>query len=116
VKIRNPSASGRFFVNLLKKKVNKYVISLLFAQLLILQVFSQVETAVKNTNPGIRIMFYNVENYFDAEVDTSLSYNEFTPGGDLHWTSRKVEAKRNALYRVITALGGWSSPTIIGMV
>ena len=116
MKIRNTSASGRFFVNLLKKKVNNYVISLLFVQLLILQVFSQEESTEKTTNPGFRIMFYNVENYFDAEVDTSLSYNEFTPGGDLHWTSRKFEAKRNALYRVITDLGGWSSPTIIGMV
>ena len=63
-----------------------------------------------------RIMFYNVENFFDAETDTSLAYNEFTPEGNLHWTPRKVEAKRKALYKVITAVGEWSSPAIIGMV
>lgn len=66
-------------------------------------------------SPSYRIMFYNVENFFDADTDTTRTYNEFTPGGDLHWTPKKVVAKRNALYKVITAVGGWSPPAIIGM-
>ncbi len=71
--------------------------------------------APKSSGP-YRIMFYNVENFFDAETDSSRTYNEFTPEGNLHWTQRKAKAKRNAIYKVITAVGQWSAPAIIGMV
>ncbi len=83
--------------------------------LVVSDLLSQTNSAKNDTNHSYRIMFYNVENFFDAETDTSRSYNEFTPEGDLHWTYRKVIAKRNAIYKVITAVGGWSPPTIIGM-
>jgi len=61
-------------------------------------------------------MFYNVENYFDAERDSTLSYNEFTPEGNLHWTKKKYIKKRNNIYKVIKAVGGWNSVTLIGLV
>lgn len=91
--------------------MNRLVLLLLIIQAWSLQLSSQDENTV-----SYRIMFYNVENYFDAQTDSSLSYNEFTPEGDLHWTPRKFEAKRNALYKVITAVGQWSLPAIIGLV
>jgi predicted extracellular nuclease len=104
-----------FFVNLLKKVI-RLTISIFVIALLSTSISGQsVSTTTQNARIH-RIMFYNVENFFDAETDTSLSYNEFTPEGNLHWTTRKVEAKRKALYKVITAVGEWSSPTIIGMV
>ncbi len=63
-----------------------------------------------------RIMFYNVENYFDAKYDSLLSYNEFTPSGDLHWTNNKYVKKRNSIYKVIKAVGGWNPIALIGLV
>ncbi len=63
-----------------------------------------------------RVMFYNVENYFDAEHDSTLSYNEFTPNGDLHWTNRKYIKKRNNIYKVIKAIGEWNPVALIGLV
>ncbi len=62
-----------------------------------------------------RIMFYNVENYFDAKYDSSRTYNEFTPVGELHWTETKFIKKRNSIYKVIKAVGGWNPVTIIGL-
>lgn len=62
-----------------------------------------------------RIMFYNVENYFDALHDSSKVYNEFTPDGNLHWTKNKYISKRNNIYKVIKAVGGWDPVTIIGL-
>ncbi len=61
-------------------------------------------------------MFYNVENYFDAIYDSSLTYNEFTPNGDLHWTNNKYTKKRNNIYKVIKAIGGWNEVALIGLV
>ena len=62
-----------------------------------------------------RIVFYNVENYFDAKYDSSLTYNEFTPDGNLHWTQSKYIDKRNSIYKVIKAIGGWNPITLIGL-
>lgn len=58
-------------------------------------------------------MFYNVENYFDAKVDTTSDYNEFTPDGERHWTYSKYLDKRNKIYKTITAIGGWEPPSIV---
>lgn len=76
--------------------------------------YSQTKVAGEKENQ-YRIMFYNVENYFDAIYDSSLTYNEFTPDGNLHWTHSKYINKRNSIYKVIKAVGGWNPVTIIGL-
>ena len=60
-------------------------------------------------------MFYNVENYFDAMHDSALVYNEFTPQGDIYWTNSKYIKKRNNIYKVIKAVGGWKPVNLIGL-
>ncbi len=69
----------------------------------------------RNEQQQYRIVFYNVENFFDPYVDSTRAYNEFTPEGNLHWTYRKYEKKRNDLYKTLTAIGGWKPLTIIGL-
>jgi len=96
--------------------MTRYFFFLLLILFTVIELHGQSPGAKTNATKSYRIMFYNVENFFDAEIDTSRSYNEFTPEGNLHWTHRKVDAKRKAVYKVITALGQWSSPAIIGMV
>lgn len=76
---------------------------------------SQIENHDASDNQH-RIMFYNVENYFDSKHDSSIAYNEFTPYGDLHWTKSKYEKKRNSIYKVIKAVGGWTPVSMIGLV
>ncbi len=61
-----------------------------------------------------RIAFYNVENFFDILPDTVLDYNQYTPNGDHHWNLKRYNTKRNHIYKVIAALGGWQGVTIMG--
>ncbi len=90
------------------------VIIFLFIAVLSFVCYSQSGTSKQNDGQ-CRIMFYNVENYFDAIHDSSLAYNEFTPHGDLHWTDSKYIKKRNSIYKVIKAVGGWKPVTLIGL-
>jgi len=61
-----------------------------------------------------RIAFYNVENFFDTEYDSSKYFNGFTPEGDHHWTKTRYYRKRQNIYKVIAALGGWEGVSIMG--
>jgi endonuclease/exonuclease/phosphatase family metal-dependent hydrolase len=65
-------------------------------------------------NKGIRVMFYNVENLFDTFNDSLTKDDEFLPDGVKAWTYRRYEEKLNNIYKVITAVGGWEMPEVIG--
>lgn len=62
-----------------------------------------------------RIMFYNTENFFDTFNDTTKLDDSFTPEGDKHWTYKKYITKYQNIYKIITAVGGWEPPAIIGL-
>lgn len=59
-----------------------------------------------------RIMFYNVENYFDTEDDYETNDDEFLPVGFYHWTQKKFEKKRDDIAKVVEATG---NPAIVGL-
>lgn len=72
--------------------------------------------AQNGENTGkFRLAFYNVENFFDIHVDSTLAYNDFTPEGNRRWTARRYNRKRDKLYKVITAMGEWDGLTLIGL-
>lgn len=62
-----------------------------------------------------RFMFYNVENLFDTEDDPEKIDNEFLPDQAKYWTPRKYQTKLNQIYQVITAVGEWELPAIVGL-
>ena len=62
-----------------------------------------------------RIMFYNVENLFDTFDDTLKNDEEFLPNGDRYWNKSKYYKKLNNIGKVITAVGGWEPPEVIGL-
>lgn len=62
-----------------------------------------------------RIMFYNVENYFDTKDDPEKNDNDFLPESKKHWTYNKMEEKRNSIAKVITAVGEGMPVAIVGM-
>jgi len=64
---------------------------------------------------NMRIMFYNVENLFDTFDDTLKIDESFLPKGDHYWTSNKYYKKINNISKVITAVGQWELPEIIGL-
>jgi endonuclease/exonuclease/phosphatase family metal-dependent hydrolase len=63
----------------------------------------------------LRVMFYNVENFFDTEDDPTKNDNQFTPDGAYHWTTTRYMAKRDAIFRVIAGVGEWEPPAVVGL-
>jgi endonuclease/exonuclease/phosphatase family metal-dependent hydrolase len=59
-------------------------------------------------------MFWNVENFYDLEVDSTREYNSFTPSGEQYWTYSRFITKRNNVFKTIAAIGQGDLPHIIG--
>ncbi len=59
------------------------------------------------TNPSkiVCVAFYNLENLFDTQLDTTINDEEFTPNGAKHWTLEKYHQKLQNLAKVISELG-----------
>lgn len=62
---------------------------------------------------GFRLMFYNVENFFDTSDDTLKDDNEFLPDGMMRWNIKRYNKKINSLYKTIVATGDWDPPDIV---
>jgi predicted extracellular nuclease len=70
----------------------------------------------KRGENGLRVMFYNLENFFDTRNDSiSQGDDEFSYGGIRYWSNEKYKRKLNNIYKVIVAAGGWEPPEIIGV-
>ena len=63
----------------------------------------------------IRLMFYNVENFFDTVDDPHTNDNAFLPGGSMRWTQTRYLEKRNNIYRVIANVGEWDPPALVAL-
>ncbi len=63
----------------------------------------------------LRFVFYNVENLFDTKDDSLTRDDEFTPGGDKGWTYNRYMEKVDRIARVITGIGEWQAPEMIGL-
>lgn len=64
---------------------------------------------------SMRIMCYNVENYFDCVDDSATLDEEYLPGGMRGWNYQKYEQKQANISKVITAIGGWEPPVLVGL-
>jgi hypothetical protein len=66
------------------------------------------------TNPNsVRIMFYNVENFFDTSDDTLTDDNDFLANGLMRWNLTRYNKKILSLYKTIIASGDWDPPAVI---
>lgn len=79
------------------------------------QNFCFSQNYLNETKNSFRVVFYNLENYFDPYVDSSLSYNEFSYNGDLHWTNKKFTEKTKNIFKVFQALSTWDGIAIAGV-
>ncbi|NVN93702.1 MAG: endonuclease [Bacteroidetes bacterium] len=64
---------------------------------------------------GLRIMFYNLENFYDTRNDSITLDDDFTSFGMKYWGKEKYNTKLNNTYKVIASVGGWEPPEIIGV-
>ena len=62
-----------------------------------------------------RVMFYNVENLFNYTHDSLKRDQEYLPEGTRHWNKNKYWTKQKQIAKVITAVGGWEMPALVGL-
>ncbi len=73
-------------------------------------------SAVHAKSETIRIVSYNCENLFDTVHCEGKSDMEFTPLGDKEWSSKKFQRKTRNIASVLTAVGEWQKPAVIGLL
>ncbi|NTV17931.1 MAG: hypothetical protein HGA83_00710, partial [Bacteroidales bacterium] len=62
-----------------------------------------------------KIVFWNLENFFDTRDDPLTSDDEFTPMGEKHWNRKKFNEKRNGLAKAILLMADGELPSLIGV-
>lgn len=62
-----------------------------------------------------RVVFYNVENFFNTRNDPDTEDEEFLPGKGRNWNDFRFSEKLNRIAKVLIAAGGWEPPEIIGL-
>ena len=89
--------------------MNRFSCTLMLFVLFLSDGFSQ-----ESHKPALRFVFYNVENFFDTYDDPHRDDNDFLPHGLMRWNQKRYANKINAIYKVITAVGKWEPPAIVG--
>ena len=64
---------------------------------------------------NFRVVFYNVENLFDARDDSLKDDKDFLPDGFMRWNEWKYREKLKNITKVITAVGGMYSSAFVGL-
>jgi hypothetical protein len=82
---------------------------------LLLNIAVETGDAQDNEMQSVRLMFYNVENFFDTLNDTLTNDDDFLPGGLMRWNSSRYKKKINSLYKTIISAGEWEPPEIVAM-
>ncbi|PLX04680.1 MAG: endonuclease [Marinilabiliales bacterium] len=77
--------------------------------------FTPTFSQKNSTNKKLRVVFYNLENYFDSFSDSLIDYNDFSPEGNYHWNYKKYEQKTKSIYKVLQNVKGWECATLIGV-
>jgi predicted extracellular nuclease len=91
------------------------ILCFLFFIFLSFSIFSQTSEELALKKRYLRLMFYNVENLFDTKDDSLKNDDEFLPDGARFWTYNRYQEKLQNISRVITAIGGWTPPDIVGL-
>ncbi|MFA7116185.1 MAG: hypothetical protein WC140_02965 [Bacteroidales bacterium] len=96
----------------------------LTAIVIILSSFSVQNISAKNNilqktieKDTLKVMFWNVENYFDIYDDPNIIDEEFLPTSDKHWNSNRYNKKRDDIAKTIIAASGklGEMPILIGV-
>lgn len=74
-----------------------------------------VALSVPLAGQDFTIMFYNVENLFDTENDSTRNDEEFLPSGARRWTVARYQRKLSAIARAVAVAGEWDLPSVIGL-
>lgn len=88
---------------------------LFFVMLLGRATIANGQNSPSNRTLPFRVMSWNVENLFDIRHDTLKNDQEFLPDALRHWNYSKYKKKLTDIARVITAVGEWNPPALVGL-
>lgn len=63
----------------------------------------------------VRIVSYNVENFFDTKHDADKQDEDYTPNGKYRWNLTRYNRKIENISRVIVNIGEWNTAAIVGL-
>ncbi len=84
--------------------------------LILLSLLCLVSATQMQAEETISIISYNVENLFDTTADSTGIDAAYTPTGERHWTYNKYQNKLRHIAQVITNIGGWQTPALVGLM
>ena len=64
---------------------------------------------------SLRVVSYNVENFFYPEKDSLSDDGEWTPEGERHWSFTRYYSKTENIARVLTNIGEWDGVDAVGL-
>ncbi len=96
------------------RPMSRISIPLLFCLTIGFQIVNSF-AAMGQERDGLRVAFWNFENFFDPFVDSTRVYNEFTENGGQHWTKSRFYKKRNNMYKAILAISGNEPLAVLGI-
>lgn len=82
---------------------------------ILLLLFLFLPFSIVSSQETMRIMFYNTENLFDCKHDSLKNDFDFLPEGKNHWNYYRYRNKLNNISKVITAVGEWQVPALVGL-
>lgn len=82
---------------------------------ILLLLFLFLPFSIVSSQETMRIMFYNTENLFDCKHDSLKNDFDFLPEGKNHWSYYRYRNKLNNISKVITAVGEWQIPALVGL-
>lgn len=62
-----------------------------------------------------RVVSWNIENLFDTHHDSLKNDHEYLPDAIRHWNYSRYKKKLADVARVITAIGEWNPPALVGL-
>lgn len=93
----------------------RFAIAILFFTMsFVLPAYIAAQSPSEQSIP-FRVMSWNVENLFDTRHDTLKNDREFLPDALRHWNYSKYKKKLADIARVITAVGEWNAPALVGL-
>ncbi|MDD3038205.1 endonuclease/exonuclease/phosphatase family protein [Bacteroides sp.] len=100
-----------------KKRLAIAIIFLGMSFLIVFHAWGQTQKTPVITRPHIsfRVMEWNLENLFDIQHDTLKNDYEFLPDAIRHWNYNRYQKKLVDIARVITAVGEWTPPALVGL-
>ncbi len=90
-------------------------ISFLISSHSIAQDFHYRQDSLFQEKVPFRVVSWNIENLFDTHHDSLKNDREFLPDAMRHWNYSRYKKKLADIARVITAIGEWNPPALVGL-